>query len=160
MPQGAATEALQRIGLTPEAFMRIVHRVANDYKRGNASWLGDRDDDFRSFLTEQGLKAAIRYDPSKANGDQGVSFIWKIMERRCDDFYRLKSEGFGDSRYGNDGRIHLTDQEDDFDTDLDFDELLGKRRAAKWHKAAQQVALPVTEWVVQTLDLAADKQAA
>jgi len=138
--------------------MRIARVIANDYQRKHAITLKDRHDDFVSSLIEVGLRAALRYDPAQANGDQGISFVWKIMENRCDDFYRRKSEGFGDKRHGNDKRVVLVGTDDDFDTDIDFENLLSERRFNRWHHAADTIGIPFAEWIVQTLDQAAAHQ--
>ena len=151
-----ATDALAAIGLNGPALLRIANRIANDYTRRTGATLGDKHEDFTMHLVETGLKAALRYNPALAQGEQGTSFVWKIMERRCDDFFRSKAQGFGDRRYGNDNRLVLTDQTEEFDHNIDFDNLLSERRAVRWHQAAGLVDTPISEWIVITLDRAAN----
>ncbi len=167
--QQATAAALERIGLTPQALVKIARTVANDYKRLKGAQLGDKDDDFVSYIIVVGLQAALRYDPAKADGDQGVSFIWKIMQQRCDDFFRRKSEGFGDSRHGNNGRLvlkgnldldELLKDDDDVDIAFDLDLQMRAGRVRRWAQAAERCKLPVAEWVLITLDRAAERQAA
>ena len=47
--------------------------------------------------------------PPERSGDAYTfaSFVWDVLARRTTDFFRRKSEGFGDRRYGNHDRIVL-----------------------------------------------------
>ncbi len=79
-----------------------------------------------------------------------------VLAHRVTDWYRSKASGNGDARYGNDNRIVLSamDADEAIDTELDFEKLVSERRLAEWQEAAQAVDLPLTEWIVQTLDRA------
>lgn len=61
-----------------------------------------------SFLVEVGVREALRYDPARSGNDYSfASYLWDVMNRRTVDFYRRRSEGFGDRRHGNDQRLTL-----------------------------------------------------
>jgi hypothetical protein len=154
---GSAELALRRWGFTGERLLNLAHAVANNELRRKQSTLGDRYDDLVSWLVEVGLKGAITYDPDRHSANYTFgSYLWDIMERRTADFYRRKGEGFGDRRYGNDGRIILVDDNsDDPDPDVDFDKLISEKRLTRWQHAAVLVEMTVSEWVVVTLDKAA-----
>lgn len=153
-----ATDALAQHGLNGERVLKLARRIANDAQRRAPAGLGGKYEDLVSFLTLQALEAAVRYNPDRVRpGYTFSSYICDIMEHRVQDFYRRKSEGFGDRRYGNDARIVLADDTDTItiDTDLDFEALVSERRAATWNRAAELLDLTFAEWVVQTLDTAA-----
>lgn len=154
--------ALMRHGFTVERLMRLARKIAADELRLRGATLGDRFDDLVSRLQMVGLQAAIRYDPERhhatygANGGEPfASYVADIMGKRVDDFFRSKSEGFGDRRYGNDNRVVLADDPDPADHDTDFEHLVDERRRARWQEAATEVSWPLSEWIVITLDKAA-----
>lgn len=67
-------------------------------------------DELASFLLEQALRATLRYDPGRSGGSGSYTFpsyLWDVMNMRVADFYRRKSEGFGDSRSGSNDRLVL-----------------------------------------------------
>lgn len=157
--------ALEQHGLDGQRLLKLAHRIANDAQRKAPSGLGGKYEDLVSFLALRALEAAVNYDPTRSGPNYTfASYLCDVMERRVGDFYRRKSEGFGDRRYGNDARVTLAgDTIEDIDTDIDFDQLVSERRQARWHKAANQHGLPIEEWIVITLDLAAtaaERQAA
>jgi DNA-directed RNA polymerase specialized sigma subunit len=156
-----AEDALREHGLNGERVMKLARRIASDAQRRAPAGLGGKYEDLVGFLSLQALEAALRYDAAKSgNGYSFTSYLCDVMELRVDDFYRRKSEGFGDRRHGNDQRIVLVgDHAEDFDSEVDFERLLSERRMQAWHSAAQRLGLPFTEWVVQTLDQAAVVQA-
>jgi hypothetical protein len=156
-----AEEALAEHGLNGDRLMKLARRIASDAQRRAPAGLGGKYEDLVGFLTLQALEAAVRYDPAKSgNGYSFTSYLCDVMELRVDDFYRRKSEGFGDRRHGNDQRIVLVgDYAEDFDAEVDFDGLLSERRMQAWHRAAERLDMPFREWVVQTLDQGAAWQA-
>jgi DNA-directed RNA polymerase specialized sigma24 family protein len=134
--------------------------MANEYCTANVPYIGDKREDLVSSLVEVGLLAATRYDPAKTNGgDHFEGWLCKIMTHRCKDFFRKKSEGFGDRRYGNDNRIFLAgDTLDDApDSDVDFGELISQRRLARWQAAAKLTEWSFEEFIAVTLDRAASE---
>ena len=154
-----AEQALHQHGLTGERLLKLAHRIATDAQHRAPAGLGGKYEDLVMFLCEQACVAAIRYDPTTSgNGYTFSSYLCDVMELRITDFYRRKGEGFGDRRTGSDNRITLTANTDDFDTDIDFEQLVSERRACTWHQAANTLNLPFTTWVVQTLDQAAARQ--
>lgn len=155
--------ALELIGFDGERLLRLANRVANDVIAGRVvgisaiPHIGDKRDDLVSAMAERGLRVAIRYDASltNGNGDHAQSYIAKHMEHTARDFFRKKSEGFGDRRYGNHDRLVLTDVDDDPDPDVDFDKVISERKLARWQAAAEVVGMTLVEWVPVTLDRAA-----
>ena len=79
------------------------------------------------------------------------------MQWRCTDWLRSKHEGGGDRRYNNDGRVVLTgdDFEDESNVEVEIERFLSEDRIADWSDAAELVGLPLAEFVVVTLDRAA-----
>ena len=151
--------ALMRHGFTAERLMRLARKIANDALRLRGATLGDRFEDLVSRLQIVGLQAAMRFDPERHHatygsngGDPFASYVADLMEKRVDDFFRAKAEGFGDRRYGNDNRIVLDDDPDPADHDTDFEELVDGRRRSRWQQAAEQVGWPLSEWVMISLD--------
>jgi hypothetical protein len=159
--------ALMRHGFTVERLQRLARKVANDALRLRGASLGDRFEDLVSRLQMVGLQAAIRYDPDREHvrygqngGEPFASYVADLMERRVDDYFRSKAEGFGDRRYGNDNRIVLADDPDPADHDTDFEALVDDRRRARWQQAADTCGMTISEFIVTTLDIAAAEMAA
>jgi hypothetical protein len=154
--------ALRRHGFTSERLMRLARKVASDGVRRRGATLGDRFDDLVSRLQMVGLQAALRYDPEREHlsygrngGEPFSSYVSDLMDKRIDDHFRSKSEGFGDRRYGNDGRVVLTDSfEDDVDPEVDFGKLVSENRLAQWQRAADSVGMSLADYVVVSLDKA------
>lgn len=154
--------ALRRHGFTAERLMRLARKVASDGVRLRGATLGDRFDDLVSRLQMVGLQAALRYDPNREHhsygrngGDPFQSYVADLMGKRIDDYFRSKSEGFGDRRYGNDHRLVLTDSFDnDVDPEVDFGKLVSESRLAQWQEAADRVEMTLADYVVVTLDKA------
>ena len=154
--------ALMRHGFTTERLMKLARKIANDSLRLRGAVLGDRFDDLVSRLQMVGLQAALRYDPSRHHasygsngGDPFESYVSDLMGKRVDDYFRSKAEGFGDRRYGNDGRVVLADDPDPADHDTDFEALVDERRRARWQQAADATGWDLSEFIVITLDRAA-----
>ena len=155
---GSAEIALRVHGFDGQRLMKLAHAVANDYCRKHGAALGDRFDDLVSALLLAGCKAATKYDPARSGPNYSFSsFLWDKMELAVEpDFFRRKSEGFGDRRYGNDNRIVLADDPDPADHDTDFEHLVDDRRRARWQDAARIADLELRDWILIVLDRAAD----
>jgi hypothetical protein len=78
------------------------------------------------------------------------------MTYRCTDWLRAKREGNGDARYGFANRVTLVDEfEDDSELDFEIERYLSADRVSEWTEAAELVGLPLPEFVVVSLDRAA-----
>ena len=162
--EGAAELALRRHGWTGERLMKEARRIVADYIRGNVPYLAiHRRDELVDFVVEKALLAAMRFDPErpiKSYGSKGGnhfdSYICDVMMHRCTDWQRSKSEGNGDRRYDNDGRIFLAGDtlDDEPDSDVDFGKLISDRRLTRWQIAATMTGWTFEEFVVITLDRA------
>jgi hypothetical protein len=148
-----------RHGFTPEGLQKLSCKIAYDGCRRRGAMLQDRMDDLVSRLTIAGLEALRRYDPERHQasygsngGDPVLSYISDIMDARITDYFRCRSEGFGDRRYGNDNRIVLDDDPDPADHDTDFELLVDDRRRARWQEAADATGWPLSEWIAIALD--------
>jgi hypothetical protein len=153
-----------RHGFTPERLHRLAQRIASDVIAGRVQGIapiphiGDKREDLVSAMTERGLNRVLRYNPALTNGgDHAQSFLSKHMEHAARDYFRRKSEGFGDRRYGNDNRIDLQDDPDPADHDTDFHELVDERRRARWQQAADRKGMPLSEFIVTALDIVAEQ---
>jgi len=153
-----------RHGFTVERLQKLSRRIANDALRLRGASLQDRFDDLTSRLQIVGLEAALRYDPLRYQerygsngGEPFASYVADVMQNRVVDYFRSKAEGFGDRRYGNDNRIDLTDDPDPADHDVDFMELVDERRRARWQKAAEATGWDLSQFIVTTLDIAAEQ---
>lgn len=154
--------ALMRHGFSVERLDKLARKVAHDALSLRGAVLGDRFEDLVSRLRIVGLQAVLRYDPErrhesygKNGGEPFASYVADVMEKRVDDYFRSKAEGFGDRRYGNDNRVVLSDDPDPADHDTDFEALVDERRRAKWQAAAVHTGWTLEEFVVITLDRAA-----
>jgi hypothetical protein len=154
-PNRTADEALQEHGLDGRRLLKLAHRIVQDAQRRAPAGLGGKYEDMVSFLVLQACRAAVRYNPSVSGpGYTFESYLCDVMENRVPDFYRRKSEGFGDRRSGSDGRVVLSGDmiEDEADPELDFERLISERRLARYQRAAAFRGWTVTEWIVITLD--------
>jgi DNA-directed RNA polymerase specialized sigma24 family protein len=174
-----ADQILRQHGLNGDRLLKLARRIANDAQRKAPAGLGGKYEDLVSFLTLQALEAVIRYDPAKVRpGYTFSSYLCDIMEQRVHDFYRRKSEGFGDRRYGNDARVILAGDtmDDEPDPDLNWATILDEptEKAAEhahrlWAHAAGIISQPMHDWdhvdetrvmrwtrAAQTLDLTLD----
>ncbi len=151
-----AAKALLAQGFDGERLLRLARSVANNEINRRGSVLGDKREDLVGFLVLNACRKAPDYDASRSGpGYTFASWLYDSMEHWADDFYRRKSEGFGDRRYGNDNRILLHEDPDPADHDTDFEELVSDRRRARWQQAADLVGWPLSEWIVISLDKAA-----
>lgn len=174
-----ADQILRQHGLNGDRLLKLARRIANDAQRKAPAGLGGRYEDLVSFLTLQALEATIRYDPAKHGTNYTMSsWLCDIMERRVADWYRRKSEGFGDRRSGNDQRIILAGDtlDDEPDPDINWASILNEptEKAAEhahqlWARAAGAISTPMHDWehvnettvmrwtrAAQTLDLTLD----
>lgn len=181
-----ADQALRANGLNGDRLLKLARRIANDAQRQAPAGLAGKYEDLVSFLTLQALEATIRYDTTRTRpGYTFTSYLCDIMERRVPDFYRRKSEGFGDRRSGNDQRIILTgdhindhpapDHDTNGNGDHDHYELwahaasrvstpmldwnhINETKVMQWTRAAQALDLELDDWIRRTLDIAANHQ--
>lgn len=155
-----ATDALQAHGLNGDRVLKLARHIANDAAARSPYMSHDVREDLVSFLTLQALEAVRRYDPTRSgNGYTLTSYLCDVMEARVPDFFRRKSEGFGDRRYGNDGRLDLAgDDTDAFDAEVDMDAKLRDRRVALWHQAADLDDMTFADWVAYALDFMAKRR--
>ena len=156
--------ALMRHGFTTERLMKLSRKIASDGLRLRGATLGDRFEDLVSRLQMAGLQAALRYDPHREQasygrngGDPFTSYVSDIMGLRVDDYFRSKAEGFGDRRRGFDDMVDLNDDPDPADHDTDFEHLVDERRRARWQQAADRKGMTISQFVVATLDIAAEQ---
>jgi hypothetical protein len=158
--------ALRRHGFTTERLMHLARKVAADGCRKRGAALGDRFDDLVSRLQLAGLQAALRYDPEREHrgygsngGDPFTSYVADVMDRRIDDHFRSRSEGFSDRRYGNYGEVTPTDQIEQQRADVE-DAIANMDSAANldWYaQAAAAEGLKLTDWVVRALNARASQ---
>jgi len=152
-----AEEALRDNGLDGLRLIKLAHRITQDAQRRAPAGLGGKYEDLHSFLVEQALRAALGYDPATSNaGYSFESYLCDVMEQRVPDWYRRKSEGFGDRRSGSDGRLVLSGDRmlEEADPDVDFEKLVSERRVARYQRAAKFRGWSVEEWIMITLDAA------
>jgi DNA-directed RNA polymerase specialized sigma24 family protein len=143
--------------------MREAYKITNDFARSIPYLSRERREELASFLVEKALVAVTRFDPERETTTYGQnggrhfdSWICDVMQWRCVDWLRAKSEGNGDSRYGSGNRIVLTgDEFDDTDPEVEIERFLSDDRVSEWKAAADLVGLPLAEFVVITLDRAA-----
>lgn len=161
-----AKDVLREHNFSGERLLKLSRRIAHDELRRRGAWLDEsRFEDLVGFLALAGVRAATRFDPDRQHskygrdgGDPFASWMADVLSHRVTDWYRHKSEGNGDRRYGGDNRIVLAPADDDafaVDVGLDFEEFVSERRVLEWQRAAEAVELPLAEWIAQTLDLAA-----
>ena len=156
--------ALMRHGFSVKRLQKLARKIATDELRLRGATLGDRFDDLVSRLQLVGLQAALRFDPErhhasygKNGGEPFAGYVADLMGKRVDDYFRSKAEGFGDRRYGNDGRIVLDDDPDPADHDTDFESLVDERRRARWQQAANISGWTLSQFMVFTLDVASEQ---
>ena len=155
--------ALMRQGFSVERLQKLARRVALDQCRLRNAQLDDRIEDLVSRLVLAGLQASLRYDPERYQASYGrnggepfSSYLGDIFERRAVDYWRSKSEGFGDRRYGNDNRIVLDDDPDPADHDTDFELLVDDRRRARWQQAADLKGMTISQFMVTAMEIVTD----
>lgn len=153
---------MRRHGFTAERMTRLAQKVANDALRLRGAVLQDRFDDLVSRLVMVGMESAWRYDPEREHvsygrngGEPFASYVADVMDKRVDDYFRSKHEGFGDRRYGNDNRIVLTDELDTTEQ-TNFDFVLDIERV-KWQRAAEATGQDLDMWMVNALNRAANE---
>ena len=154
-----------RHGFSPERLMRLSRKIANDALRLKGGYLSDRFEDLVSRLTIVGMEAAWKWDPTREHesygsngGDPFESYVSDLMQKRVDDFYRSKGEGFGDRRRGFDNMVELSDDPDPADG-TEFEKLVDDRRRIRWNYQADKEGLEFDQWMVATLDAALDAEA-
>jgi DNA-directed RNA polymerase specialized sigma subunit len=153
----SAEHALKANGRDGAWLLKTAHAIAHDYQRRTGSHLADKHDDLVQFLALTGLRAASAYQPGKSGADYTFdSYIWDIMERRITDFFRRKSEGFGDRRHGHDNRVILpqyeADLDDVVDPEIQIDAYIAERLIRRCKRAADRLGMPLEKWISGTLN--------
>jgi len=154
--------ALRRHGFTTERLMHLARKVAADGLHRRGAVLGDRLDDLVSRLMIVGLQATMRYDPEREHmaygrngGDPYASYIADVMDKRIDDHFRSRAEGFSDRRYDNYGEVTPTDMiEQQHRADVeDAVERLDSFANLEWYQAAAALEeIPLADWIVRALN--------
>jgi len=163
-PQNATPTAeavLKRHGFDGEKLIAYASTIARREMSRKGSTLGDRHEDLIMFLVEAACRTAVKYDPDKATTTSYTfsSYLYDVMERRVPDFYRRKSEGFGDRRKGHDNRIALVERVDaDIDADL-FAKLIDDDQIARFQAAAESQGTPLGKWILDACETAWRTQA-
>lgn len=152
-----------RHGFTPERLMKLARRVALDAIALQGGTPSNRLEDLVSHLQIVGLQAALKYDPvhrheryGKNGGEPFAGYVADVMTLRVADFFRMKREGFGDRRRGLAGLVDLNDDPDPADHDVDFENLVDERRRSRWQRAADLRGRDLSQFIVETLDIAAE----
>lgn len=155
---------LRRHGFTTEKLMRMAESIAVVGLKRRGAALGDRFDDLVSRLTMVGLQAALRYDPQREHlaygrngGDPFRGYLADIMDKRIDDYFRSRSEGFSDRRYKNYGEVTPTEQVDgDADHQHAVEEAIERLDSVanlEWYtEAAEAEGIPLHDWVIRALN--------
>jgi DNA-directed RNA polymerase specialized sigma24 family protein len=145
-----ADELLRQHGFNGDRLLGLARRAANDAQRRAPAGLGGKYEDLVSFLLLQALESTLSYDPNRRGPSYSFSsYLYDIMERRVPDWYRRKSEGFGDSRNGNDDRIVLAGDtiEDEAETaDLGDPNDPADAEWRHWVATAAAVSVPMADW--------------
>ena len=142
----SAAEVLEENGFSGDRLLKLCRRIANDELRRRGVVLDhERLEDLVAFLALAGVRAVVRYDPTrhhasygKNGGEPFASWLADVLAHRVTDWYRSKAEGHGDRRYGNDGRIVLTgdDFNDESNIGVDIERFLSDDRVTEWREAA------------------------
>ncbi len=97
-----ADAALREHGFSGPRLLGLARHVANDAARRAPYCSEETREALTSYLVEVGIKETLKYDASQSgDGYSFSSYLWDVLHRRVTDFYRRKSEGFGDRRHGN-----------------------------------------------------------
>ncbi len=153
--------ALRRHGFTTERLMHLARKVAADGIRRRGAALGDRFDDLVSRLQIAGLQAALRYDPEREHmaygrngGDPFASYVADVMDKRIDDHFRSRAEGFSDRRYNNYGEVTPTDTIEQQRADVeDAIARMDSAENLEWYIAAASIEeISLHDWIVRALN--------
>ena len=153
-----ADEALAAHGFDGDKLLAYAHTIARREMDRKGSTLGDRHQDLVMFLVEQGCKTAVKYDAKKSSPSYTFSsYVYDVMARRVPDFYRRKSEGFGDKRKGHDNRIVLSGGKAEYlpdGDDFSLEEMASQDRIDVWKAKAATAGMPLVEWLYDLADRA------
>lgn len=143
-----ADTLLRAHGLDGDRLLRLARRAANDAQRKAPAGIGGKYEDLVSFLVLQALEATVRYDPRKSSpGYTFASYLYDVMERRVPDWYRRKSEGFGDSRNGSHNRIVLAGDSIEDETVEDHTPIAWVDDDWRhWANTAGAISTPMCDW--------------
>jgi hypothetical protein len=155
--------ALRRHGFTSEKLMERAELVAwEGVRRRGATLNEERMSDLIARLIRVGLEAVLRYDPEREHMSYGrnggspfSSYLSDIMDKRIDDHFRSRAEGFSDRRYENYGVVEPSDtieQEHRADVEEAVERLDGIANI-EWYKDAAAIeGLPLADWIVRGLN--------
>jgi len=154
--------ALRRHGFTVDRLMDVARAVAAEGVRHRGGVPGSGFDDLVSRLVISGLQSALKYDPEREHasygrngGDPFASYVADIMDKRIDDHFRSRAEGYSDRRYENYGEVIPTDlaaEQHRADVE-DAVERLDSFANIEWYKDAAAVeGLPLADWIVRGLN--------
>jgi hypothetical protein len=124
----------------------------------------DRREDLISYLIETGLELAVKYDPDRTTNTGTYTFsswLYDILERRSNDFFRKQSEGYADNRKAWDRQpkhAHAPTDPDllKFTAETDaLEHLISDNQRTRFEQAAARQGLSLADWVLTTLDTAA-----
>lgn len=161
--------ALRRHGWSPQRLQKAAQKACSDYVRANVPHLPNhRRDELVDFVVEKSLVAIMSFRPDHATTSYGRdggkhfdSWLYDVMMKRCIDWYRSKSEGNGDRRYGNDNRVQY---EEDIDVDPWGAVVAGLFQAIEQHLTARSLKhwmqardhsesdKDIAEWVVYVVN--------
>lgn len=174
-----AEQALKAHGFDGDKLIAYARTIARRELQRKGSTLGDRHEDLVMYLVELGCRKAVTYNPAKSSPSYTFSsYLYDIMARRVPDFYRSKSEGFGDKRRNQHDRLHVTSKpgqtsfstaagvyrlhtDDDPPSALVDDQtdalarLIDQDTLTRYTKAAERAGLTLATWVHTTLEAAA-----
>ena len=134
----------------------LAARAAHDGVERCGGFLDhDRLEDLISYLSVIAVRYDARYDP--AFGQARSTFLYRILRRRVTDWYRQE---LGDNRYTKRPKpmmVPLSEQDglDDMWEDVDT-RLISRKRMERWTAAAEAAGLTREQWLVRTLDAAAN----
>ena len=155
--------ALERYGLTSKSLMALAERVAIVGLRRRGAVLGDRFEDLVSRLTMVGLQEAVTYDPEhprtrygQNGGNPFEGWLEDVMDRRIDDYFRSRAEGFSDRRYKNYAEVtpsEYVDTDDEQHAVEEAIERLDSMGNLQWYEQAAAVeGLRLHDWVIRALN--------
>ena len=155
--------ALERYGMTSVSLMALAEKVAVVGLRRRGAVLGDRFEDLVSRLTMVGLHEALTYDPDHARtrygsngGNPFEGWLVDVMDRRIDDYFRSRAEGFSDRRYKNYAEVTPTEHVDTTDQQHAVEEAIERLDSMgnlQWYEqAASLEGLALHDWVIRALN--------
>ena len=139
---------LRSHGFSGERLLGLARDVANDAARRAPYCSETTRHDLASYLTEVAIKETLRYDATRSGDNYSfASYVWDVLHLRVADFYRRKSEGFGDKRSGSANRVKLN-----ADPLADLDEAVWDRDDVGLGEAIQELGQGLSDEARDTLE--------